>query len=90
MPGAIGWAPALLPSKGGVIARPKIQCRDSDPARCNWEIEEVAEAALYPSSQLWRSGKLDRPVKYQLFRRSNFLTMRGLLRCVCFLALEAQ
>src|SRR5262245_48240384 len=23
MPGAIGWAPALLPSRGGVIARPR-------------------------------------------------------------------
>src|SRR5215472_149748 len=48
MPGAIGWAPALLPSRGGVIAHPKVQSRTSDSARCDWEIEEVAEAALLP------------------------------------------
>src|SRR6516165_9340038 len=76
MPGAIGWAPALLPSRGGVIAHPKVQCRNSDSARCDWEIEEVAEAALLPVAPTLRSGKLDRPVKYRFFRRSNILAIR--------------
>jgi hypothetical protein len=44
----------------------------SDSARCDWEIEEVAEAALLPVAPTLRSGKLDRPVKYRCFRRSNF------------------
>src|SRR4029453_15923350 len=76
MPGAIGWAPALLPSRGGVIAHPKVQSRNSDSARCDWEIEEVAEAALLPVAPTLRSGKLDRPVKYKFFRRSNILAIR--------------
>src|SRR5215510_14199789 len=76
MPGAIGWAPALLPSRGGVIAHPKVQSRNSDSARCDWEIEEVAEAALLPVAPTLRSGKLDRPVKYRRFRRSNILAIR--------------
>src|SRR5215472_5423695 len=77
MPGAIGWAPALLPSRGGVIAHPKVQSRNSDSARCDWEIEEVAEVALLPVAPTLRSGKLDRPVKYRRFRRSNILAIRG-------------
>src|SRR5262249_42386099 len=77
MPGAIGWAPALLPSRGGVIAHPKVQSRNSDSARCDWEIEEVAEAALLPVASTLRSGKLDRPVKYKRFRRSNILAIRA-------------
>src|SRR5262245_35202928 len=77
MPGAIGWAPALLPSRGGVIAHPKVQSRNSDSARCDWEIEKVAEAALLPVASTLRSGKLDRPVKYKRFRRSNILAIRG-------------
>src|SRR5215831_9846662 len=80
MPGAIGWAPALLPSRGGVIAHPKVQSRNSDSARCDWEIEEVAEAALLPVASTLRSGKLDRPVKYRRFRRSNILAIRDALR----------
>src|SRR5262245_19193322 len=76
MPGAIGWAPALLPSRGGVIAHPKVQSRNCDSARCDWEIEEVAEAALLPVASTLRSGKLDRPVKYRRFRRSNILAIR--------------
>src|SRR5262245_6010730 len=76
MPGAIGWAPALLPSRGGVIAQPKVQSRNSDSARCDWEIEEVAEAALLSVAPILRSGKLNRPVKYKRFRRSNILAIR--------------
>src|SRR5215831_4157348 len=78
MPGAIGWAPALLPSRGGVIAHPKVQSRNSDSARCDWEIEEVAEAALLPVAPTLRSGKLDRPVKYRFFRRCDILAIRDL------------
>src|SRR5262245_6872650 len=77
MPGAIGWAPALLPLRGGVIAHPKVQSRNSDSARCDWEIEESAEAALPPVAPTLRSGKLDRPVEYWRFRRSNILAIRG-------------
>src|SRR5215472_10824976 len=66
MPGAIGWAPALLPSRGGVIAHPKVQSRNSDSARCDWKIEEVAEAALLPVAPTLRSGKLDRPCEAQV------------------------
>ena len=77
MPGAIGWAPALLPSRGGVIAHPKVQSRNSDSARCDWEIEEVAEAALLPVAPTLHSGKLDRPVKYRFFRRCDILAIRG-------------
>src|SRR5215475_5382366 len=80
MPGAIGWAPALLPSRGGVIAQPKVQSRNSDSARCDWEIEEVAEAALLSVAPILRSGKLDCPVKYRFLRRSNILTIRGNFR----------
>src|SRR6516165_6758528 len=76
MPGAIGWAPALLPSRGGVIAHPKVQSRNSDSARCDWEIKEVAEAALLPVAPTLRSGKLDRPVKYRFFRRCDILAIR--------------
>ena len=31
-----------------MIARAKVQCQNSDSARCDWEIEEVTEAALLP------------------------------------------
>jgi hypothetical protein len=44
--------------------------------RC--EIEEVGQAALLPVAQTLRSGKLDRPVKYRFFRRSNILAIRDL------------
>jgi hypothetical protein len=50
---------------------PKFHSRNSDSARCDWEIEEVAEAALLPVAPTLRSGKLDRPVKYRCFRSSN-------------------
>src|SRR5215475_2722514 len=83
MPGAIGWAPALLPSRGGVIAHPKVQSRNSDSARCDWEIEEVAEAALLPVAPTLRSGKLDRPVKFRFFRRSNILAIRDVEAETC-------
>ena len=33
---------------------------------------EIEEAALLPIAPTLRSGKLDRPVKYRFFRRSNF------------------
>jgi len=60
-----------------VIPHPKVQSRNSDSARCDWEIGEVAEAALVPVAPTLRSGKLDRPVKYRFFRRSNILAIRG-------------
>src|SRR5215470_5681753 len=34
MPGAIGWAPALLPSRGGVIARPRFNLGTLIPRTC--------------------------------------------------------
>jgi hypothetical protein len=34
------------------------------------------EAALLPVAPTLRSGKLDRPVKYRFFRRSNILAIR--------------
>jgi hypothetical protein len=37
---------------------------------------EIEEAALLPIAPTLRSGKLDRPVKYRFFRRSNFLAIR--------------
>ena len=40
-------------------------------------MEEVEEAALLPAAPTVRSGKLDRPVQYRFFRRSNFLALRG-------------
>jgi hypothetical protein len=39
-------------------------------------MEEVEEAALLPATPTLRSGKLDRPVQYRFFRRSNFLALR--------------
>jgi hypothetical protein len=39
-------------------------------------MEEVEEAALLPAAPTLRSGKLDRPVQYRFFRRSNFLALR--------------
>src|SRR5262245_9846113 len=56
------------------------QANSSSPdllfSRCDCEIEEVAEAALLPAAPTLRSGKLDRPVKYRRFRRSNILAIR--------------
>src|SRR5262249_19683076 len=54
---------------------PKVQSQNSDSARCDWEIEEVAEAALLPVAPTLRSGKLDRPVKYRRFRRCDILAI---------------
>src|SRR4029453_11199714 len=48
-----------------------------EPARCDWEMEEVEEAALLPAAKTLRSSKLDRPVQYRFFRRSNFLALRA-------------
>src|SRR4029077_16631930 len=39
-------------------------------------MEKVEEAALLPAAPTLRSGKLDRPVQYRFFRRSNFLALR--------------
>jgi hypothetical protein len=36
---------------------------------------------LLPIAPTLRSGKLDRPVKYRLSRRSNFLAIRGAVAC---------
>ena len=55
---------------------PNGSSRNSDSARCDWEIEVVAEAALLPVAPTLRSGKLDRPVKYRRFRRSNIWAIR--------------
>ena len=62
-----------------MIAHPKVQSRNSDSARCDWEIEEVAEAALLPVAPTLRTGQLDRPVKYRFFRRCNILAIRDRL-----------
>jgi hypothetical protein len=43
----------------------------------DWEIKEVAEAALLLVAPARRSGKLDRPVKYRFFGRSNFFGHTG-------------
>ena len=79
MPRAIGWPPALLSSRGGLIARPRFGPRTLIPrtGALRLEMEEVEEAALLPAAPTLRSGKLDRPVQYRFFRRSNFLALRG-------------
>jgi hypothetical protein len=80
MPRAIGWAPELLSPTGGVIARPRFN-PEPDSARCDREIEEVAETpptdALLMVPQLWRSGKLNRPMNYTFFRRFSFFDHTG-------------
>src|SRR5262245_3459325 len=43
---------------------PKVQSWNCGSARCDWEIEQVEDAALLPVTPTLRSGKLDRPVKY--------------------------
>jgi cytosine deaminase len=40
-------------------------------------MEEVKQAALLPVAPTLRSGKLNRPVQYRFFRRSNILALRG-------------
>ena len=65
-----------------MIAHPEVQSRNSDSARCDCEIEEVAEAALLPVAPTLRTGKLDRPVKYRRFRRSNILAIRDEARSI--------
>ena len=79
MPGAIGWAAALLPSRGSVIAGPSVQLWNSGPAILRAAIRRSRKsrkpfATRHPNL---RPGKLDRPVKYTIFRCSNFLTLRG-------------
>ena len=76
MPRAIGWAPALLPSRGGVIASPRFNPGTQILRFCALRLE-IEEAALLPIAPTLPSGKLDRPVKYRFFRRSNFLAIRG-------------
>jgi hypothetical protein len=69
MPRAIGWAPALLPSRGSIIARPAF-----NPApwhrRCDREIEKLAQP------DLGASLSLPRRAIYRFIRRYNFLTTR--------------
>src|SRR5262245_26159255 len=53
MPGAIGWAPALLPSRGGVIARRRFNPGTLIPRTCAPRLGdrgsgEVEEASLLP------------------------------------------
>jgi hypothetical protein len=75
MPRAIGWAPALLPSRGSVIASPRFNPGTQILRFCALRLE-IEEAALLPIAPTLPSGKLDRPVKYRFFRRSNFLAIR--------------
>jgi inorganic phosphate transporter, PiT family len=61
-----------------LIAHPKVQSPNSDSGRCDWEIQEVAEAALLPVAPTLRSCKLDHQVQVlRFFRRSNILAIRG-------------
>jgi hypothetical protein len=58
---------------------PKVQSCNADSAILRAAIEKSRKSRnplCYPSSQLWRFGKFDRPVKYGFFRRSNFLAKR--------------
>jgi hypothetical protein len=83
MPGEIGWAPAIFTIKRRRDRTPKgsiPELRFREPAGCDSEIgevDEVEEAALLPVAPTLRSDKLDRPVKYRFFRRSNFLAIRA-------------
>src|SRR5262245_34041755 len=81
MPGAIGWAPALLPSRGGVIAHPKVQSRNSDSARCDWEIEEVAEAALLPVALDSALRQARSPCEVQVLPPFQYFGHRGRFCC---------
>jgi hypothetical protein len=56
MPRATEWAPALLPSRGGVTARPTPSgsIPNSDSVAATNEIAEAAEHLYYPLSQLRR------------------------------------
>src|SRR5262245_60177069 len=65
MPGAIGWAPALLPSRGGVIARPRFNPGTPALRAAIGRSRKVEDAALLPVTPTLRSGKLNRPVKYR-------------------------
>jgi hypothetical protein len=56
----------------------KVSIPNTDSARRDREIEEVAEDSLLPISQLLSSGKLDCHIDHGIFfRRSGFLTLRG-------------
>ncbi len=56
---------------------PKVQSETLIPRAAIGRSRKPQKTALcYPLSQLWRSSKLDRPVNYRFFRRSNFLTIR--------------
>jgi hypothetical protein len=74
MPRAIGWAPALLPSRGSVIARPRFNPESGTltPPLLR-EIEEAAEDAF--ATRCPNSGASVSLRRY-VFRRSNFLTIR--------------
>ena len=53
MPGAIGWAPTIIPSRGGVIARPRFDPGTPIPRTCALRLGDrgsrrVEEATLLP------------------------------------------
>src|SRR5262245_27078260 len=76
MPGAIGWAPALLPSRGGVIAHPTFN--PGTPilraAIGTSRSRGSRFATPRPNSALRQARSL---CEVQIFRRYNFLAIRG-------------
>ena len=85
MPRAIGWSPALLSSRGGVIARPRFGPRTLIPRTGALRLGDGGSrgSRFATRAPTLRSGKLDRPVQYRFFRRSNFLALRDqfVVRC---------
>ena len=80
MPRAIGWAPALLPPTGGVIARPSFH-PEPWPRRCD---REIAENACRPLSQIMRFTNFQRPMNYRFFRPFPFFDHTGNHRARCW------
>src|SRR5262245_28559317 len=77
MPGAIGWAPVLLPSRGGVI---DAQGSIRDRARRAWEIEEVGEveeASLLPIVPTRVLRQARSPCEVQVLPPSQFFGHTG-------------
>ena len=88
MPAATGWAPTLLPSSGGVIARSRFNPELRLPAaiwraKKSW-LPEVASLPFVPSQTV---GKFVTPMNYRFFRLFHFLTLRGLGRLLSVAAL---
>src|SRR5215467_666832 len=80
MPRAIGWAPALLPSRGSIKSHAQGSISHSPHHRCDQEIAEArATRFATPLSQPRRLVELaTRRTNYKFLRQSNFLTIRDL------------